>query len=248
MLEVFICEDDPEQRKQITKYVSDYIMIENLDMKIIMSTGSSEDILSYLRSNQVTGLYFLDVDLKEDKSGIALGAEIRQYDNRGAIVFITTHSELTYLTFTYKVEAMDYITKDKFTDIQKRIIDCIDTANERYLMNKHSNRKIFQIKSGDKMIGVDYSDILFFETSSQLHKIILHATNRQVEFYGKLKDILEMDNRFYRCHHSYVVNKDNIAEVDMTKREIRMTNGQICYASSRFLKGLKDIVQHKSNV
>lgn len=73
--------------------------------------------------------------------------------------------------------------------------------------------------------------------------MILHAKNRQVEFYGKLKALLEMDSRFYRCHNSYVVNKDNISEIDFATREIQMVNGQICYASSRFLKGLKDIVQ-----
>lgn len=244
MLEIFVCEDDPEQRKRLNSYIENYIMMENLDMKLVISTGRSQDILDYLQNNRVTGLYFLDVDLQEEKSGIALGAEIRQYDSLGAIVFVTTHSELTYLTFTYKVEAMDYITKDKFTDIRQRVIECIDTANTRYLQNKYNNIKKFQTKSGDKMISVDYNDILFFETSPQLHKIILHAKNRQVEFYGKLKDILEMDSRFYRCHNSFVVNKDNIAEVDTKNREIRMINGEICYASSRFLGGLKDIIPH----
>lgn len=244
MLEIFVCEDDPEQRKRLSSYIENYIMMENLDMKLVISTGHSQEIIDYLQNNRVTGLYFLDVDLQEEKSGIALGAEIRQYDSLGAIVFVTTHSELTYLTFTYKVEAMDYITKDKFTDIRQRIIECIDTANKRYLQNKYNNIKKFQTKSGDKMISVDYNDILFFETSPQLHKIILHAKNRQVEFYGKLKDILEMDSRFYRCHNSFVVNKDNIAEVDTKNREIRMINGEICYASSRFLGGLKDIIPH----
>ncbi|CAH1196847.1 Accessory gene regulator protein A [Paenibacillus auburnensis] len=244
MLEIFVCEDDPEQRKRLNSYIENYIMMENLDMKLVISTGRSQEIIDYLQNNRVTGLYFLDVDLQEEKSGIALGAEIRQYDSLGAIVFVTTHSELTYLTFTYKVEAMDYITKDKFTDIRQRVIECIDTANTRYLQNKYNNIKKFQTKSGDKMISVDYNDILFFETSPQLHKIILHAKNRQVEFYGKLKDILEMDSRFYRCHNSFVVNKDNIAEVDTKNREIRMINGEICYASSRFLGGLKDIIPH----
>ncbi|AIQ48896.1 histidine kinase [Paenibacillus sp. FSL R7-0273] len=244
MLEIFVCEDDPEQRKRLNTYIENYIMMENLDMKLVISTGRSQDVLDYLQNNRVTGLYFLDVDLQEEKSGIALGAEIRQYDSLGAIVFVTTHSELTYLTFTYKVEAMDYITKDKFTDIRQRVIECIDTANTRYLQNKYNNIKKFQTKSGDKLISIDYNDILFFETSPQLHKIILHAKNRQVEFYGKLKDILEMDSRFYRCHNSFVVNKDNITEVDTKNREIRMINGEICYASSRFLGGLKDIIPH----
>ncbi|EDX66419.1 LytTR family DNA-binding domain-containing protein [Bacillus cereus] len=243
MLEIFICEDEIEQRERLKKYIENYIMIENLDMKIVVCTGEPQEVIDYLKENNSTGLYFLDVDLQADKSGIALGAEIRHYDTRGSIVFITTHSELTYLTFAYKVEAMDYITKDEFTDIQKRVIDCIDTANKRYITNRHGNKKIFQTKLGDKVISVNYDEILFFETSSQLHKIILHGMNRQVEFYGKLKEIVELDSRFYRCHNSYVVNKDNIAEIDMKKREVYMVNGEVCYASSRFLKGLKNIVQ-----
>ncbi|MFC6333162.1 LytR/AlgR family response regulator transcription factor [Paenibacillus septentrionalis] len=241
MLEVFICEDNDEQRRQLTKYISDYIMMENLDMKITLSTAHSKEILDYVKANNVVGLYFMDVDLKEEKNGILIAAEIREYDHQGSIVFVTTHSELTYLTFTYKVEAMDYISKDQYTDIQKRVIECINTAYQRYVKNSYTNRKLFQVKSGEKMISIDYNDILFFETAVQPHKLILHAVNRQVEFYYKLKDVLSMDSRFYRCHNSFVVNKDNIAEVDIAKREIIMINGQKCFVSNRYLKGLKGV-------
>lgn len=58
MLEIFICEDDEEQRKRLTKYVTDYIMIENLDMKVVVSTAHSNDIIEYLQQNNTTGLYF----------------------------------------------------------------------------------------------------------------------------------------------------------------------------------------------
>lgn len=241
MLEVFICEDNEEQRKQLTKIISDYIMIENLDMKITLSTAHSKEILDYVKKNDVIGLYFMDVDLKEDRNGIVIAAEIREYDYQGSIVFVTTHSELTYLTFTYKVEAMDYIAKDQFTDIKNRVIECVKIAYNRYMKNSYTNRKLFQVKSGEKVISVDYNDILFFETAVQPHKLILHTVNRQVEFYCKLKDVLEMDERFYRCHNSYVVNKDNIAEIDIARREIIMINGQKCFASNRYLKGLKGV-------
>jgi two-component system response regulator AgrA len=241
MLEVFICEDNDEQRSQLTRYISDYIMIENLDMKITLSTAHSKEIIDYVQNHNVVGLYFMDVDLKEDKNGIVTAAEIREHDPQGSIVFVTTHSELTYLTFTYKVEAMDYISKDQYTDMKKRVLECVNTAYNRYMKNNYNNRKLFQVKSGEKMISVDYNDILFFETALQPHKLILHTVNRQVEFYYKLKDVLSMDSRFYRCHNSFVVNKDNIAEIDTARREIIMINGQKCFASNRYLKGLKGV-------
>ncbi|WP_096437912.1 LytR/AlgR family response regulator transcription factor [Alteribacter populi] len=238
MLDIFVCEDDPQQRERVTQYIQDYIMIEELDMNVTLSTDNPDEIISYLQTNNVNGLYFLDVDLKHEKSGIVLGAEIRKYDSRGSIVFVTSHSELTYLTFLYKVEALDYIIKDDFTDLQKRVIDCIVTANERYISDGSETNKRFQIESGDRVISEEYADILFFETSSKLHKIIMHTDSRQVEFYGKLKEIEGLDSRFYRCHNSFVVNIENIVDINKKTREITMVNGEVCYASSRYLKGL----------
>ena len=49
------------------------------------------------------GCYFLDIQLEVDINGIKLGSEIRKYDPIGNIIFVTSHSELTYLTFVYKV-------------------------------------------------------------------------------------------------------------------------------------------------
>ena len=50
--------------------------------------------------------------IRSDINGIKLGSEIRKYDPIGNIIFVTSHSELTYLTFVYKVSAMDFIFKD----------------------------------------------------------------------------------------------------------------------------------------
>ncbi|WP_277750313.1 LytR/AlgR family response regulator transcription factor [Halobacillus litoralis] len=237
-MDVFICEDDLQQKKRITQYIENYIMMENLDMKVAISTDDPDEIINYLEENRVNGLYFLDVDLQHEKTGIVLGAEIRKHDSRGSIVFVTSHSELTYLTFLYKVEAMDYIIKDDFTDLQQRVIACIETANERHLATSTESSQRFQIKSGDKVISEEYKEILFFETSSKLHKIIMHTDSRQVEFYGKLKEVESLDDRFYRCHNSFVVNKDNIQSIDKKSREITMVNGESCFASSRYMKGL----------
>ena len=62
-----------------------------------------------------------DIQLEADINGIKLGSEIRKYDPIGNIIFVTSHSELTYLTFVYKVSAMDFIFKDDPTIS----IDCL---------------------------------------------------------------------------------------------------------------------------
>ena len=99
MLNVFICEDNTIERNKFEKIIKDIIMIENLDMDVSLSTGNPEDILSYLDNNSVSGLYFLDIDLKNKNNGLKLAEKIREYDPRGFIVFVTTHAEMSYLTF-----------------------------------------------------------------------------------------------------------------------------------------------------
>ncbi|MHC9532742.1 LytR/AlgR family response regulator transcription factor [Dellaglioa sp. L3N] len=238
MLDIFVCEDQKEQREKIVKYITNYIMIENLDMRLALATANPEEVLAYLEESDKEGLYLLDIDLKHKMNGINLGAEIRKKDPTGDIVFITTHSEMTYLNFIYKVAAMDFIFKDNFAEVQSRIVSCLQVVNERkQTKNKGTNRKFVQ-KIDDKIISVDYNEIMFFE-SSRLHKIVLHMDNRQVEFYGKLKEIEKEHGFFIRCHNSFVVNINNIQEVDFKKKEILLKNGEICYGSARMIKTLQ---------
>lgn len=239
MLRIFVCEDNKEQRERFAKIIQDITLIENFDMELTMTTAKPDDILNYLSENDISGLYFLDIDLKSSINGIELAAKIRQSDPRGFIVFITTHSEMSYLTFIYKVEAMDYIIKDNYNNIKERIHQCIVDAHKKYSAKATDLQKVFSMKADDKIINVEYSKILFFETSSTIHKVIVHTLDRQIEFYAKLKDIeSKLDSRFYRCHKSFIVNKDNIREIDLNNRCLKMVNGQTCLISTRMMKGL----------
>lgn len=240
MLNIFICEDNDKQLNRFTKLVEDIIMIENFDMNLALSTKNPNDILDFLTANNGTGLYFLDIDLKSTINGIQLAEKIREFDPRGFIVFITTHAEMSYLTFIYKVEAMDYIIKDNYENIRERLHQCIINANKKYCSKATELQKNFTIKVDDKIINVEYNKILFFETSSNIHKVILHAENRQIEFYAQMKDVEDKldSDIFYRCHKSFIINKNKIKEIDTKNRIAYMSNGEECLISTRLIKGL----------
>lgn len=241
MLKIFICEDNKVQRQKFESIIENTIIIENYDMTLQLSTENPFEIIYYLKSNNTSGLYFLDIDLHSDINGINLAEKIREYDPRGFIVFITTHAEMSYLTFLYKVEAMDYIIKDNYNNIKQRIDECIKNAYNKYKSKVSDLHKVFSIKVDDKIINMDLDEIIFFETSSTIHKVILHSKNRQVEFYGKMKEVENMlSNKFCRCHNSFIINKDNIKEIDRKNRIAYMTNGEECLISTRGIKNLLD--------
>lgn len=146
MLPVFICEDNRMQRERLTKYIEDYIMVEHFDMKLELSTGDPFELVSRMPTHQGMGLYFLDIDLGQpDMNGFELAQEIRKFDPRGFIIFITTHAELSYMTFTYKVEALDYIIKDDIDLLHDRVLACMKQAEERISNDQARYAEVFYV-------------------------------------------------------------------------------------------------------
>ena len=109
MLNIFVCEDDTVQRKSIVQIIKNTVLIEELDMQLILDTPNPYELLETVKTSQNTGIYFLDIDLKCDMNGMKLAQQIRLYDPRCFIIFVTSHSELSYMTFQYRVEAMDFV-------------------------------------------------------------------------------------------------------------------------------------------
>lgn len=239
MLNIFVCEDNDVQRRTIVQIIQNTVLIEELDMQLVLDAGDPYVLLEQVKASQNTGIYFLDIDLNSSMNGMKLAQQIRLFDPRGFIIFITAHSELSYMTFQYRVEAMDFVLKDNPAEAKVKIRECLLNAMERYTLQTSKTHKVYTVETGSRKISVDYDDIFFFETSGNIHKVILHAKDRQIEFSGTMKELTStLGGSFVRCHRSYLVNKNNIKEVDVKNRIIYFTNGETCLMSTRMMKEL----------
>ena len=87
----------------------------------------------------------------------------------------------------------------------------------------------------EKEFCINFDEIYYFETSENIHKVILHAQNQILEFQAKLKEIEpELDKRFCRCHRSFIINTD----INLKERTITLTNNDIVLASKTGIKKL----------
>lgn len=239
MLHIFLCEDNEQQRNMLAQIIEKAVLIENFDLDFRCSSADPHEILKQMEGMTGTGLYFLDIDLQTDMNGLVLAQQIRKLDPRCFIVFITTHSEMSYMTFSYKVEAMDFILKDNPQTLQNRMHQCIIDAYTKYSSPYNLEQKNFTITTADKEYCVPLDDILFFETSEHVHKLRLHTVSRIIEFSSSLKDLeTALDERFFRCHRSYIINRNHIKEIDLKKHIILMSNHETCLLSARAKKKL----------
>jgi len=242
MLPIFICEDDPTQRKRLEQYINNYIVIENLDMEIVLSTDNPAILLNHLENHpELAGLYFLDVDLGHEIDGISLAVHIRRLDFMGSIVFITTHSGLAPSIFKHKVEALDYIIKDaEPKKIQQGVVDCLQNMHQRYSSAKPVEEKFFKIQNAGKLHLFPLDEILFFETSTLQKKLVVHLENGDLLFTGKVKEIEEANPLFIRIHKSVVANKNNIRSVNSKEMFVEFSNGDKRPISPKGLKLIKE--------
>ncbi|MBU3093331.1 LytTR family DNA-binding domain-containing protein [Clostridium sp. CM028] len=240
MLGIIICEDNEHQKKQIENIIKDELINLKIDLEIELSTRKYEEVIAYVKSNKERiFIYFLDVDLKDQISGIELAKIIRKYDSKGYIVFITAHSEMSLLTFKYKVQALDYILKGDIKSIKNKINECILESCNDYNKNNTKEKVTIAINLGNRITNFSLCDMLFFETTTITHKLRLHTNNGQFEFYGKLKDFeVELNSCFYKAHKSYLVNITNINSIDKQNRIIYFVNDETCFVSAMYLKGL----------
>lgn len=240
MLKIYVCEENPKERKAISDIITKTICMEEYDMALVLATGSPHQLLKKVRETPSAAVYFLDAELNSDINGIELALRIRLLDPRGFIIFIASHKDLFPLMFQYKLEVMDCIDKNEFRRLPERVFDCLKRANELYTALTNTVHKLFRFKVGSQLITLPMDSTLYFETSPSSHRIIAHTLNQTTEFYGSIRKLtLQADERFLLSHRSCLVNRDFILSVDFVRLQICLANGEICPVSVRQLKLFK---------
>ena len=230
MLDIYVCEDNKGQLEFISTFIADYCVIRNEDARVVLATSSPDEVLAHYKESQNPALFFLDIALGVEMNGIGLASEIRKLGKKATIVFLTIHPEMVFLTYQYKVEALDFIVKGTPEDIKDRVRSCIEATIARNIISDQA--KTLQIKIYDKVIFLNMDDIICIETTAMRNKLRLYTMERRLEFNGELKAVEALlDERFVRCHRSYIINSEKIASIDKKNNIATMVNSSVCFVS-----------------
>ena len=86
----------------------------------------------------------------------------------------------------------------------------------RLLAERQDPAEMFTLRTGETVRHVPLRDILFFETSSMPHHVLLHTANSRMDFLGSLNELeIRLGNRFIRTRRAYLVAAYKIETIDL---------------------------------
>jgi DNA-binding LytR/AlgR family response regulator len=234
-MKIAICDDTELDLKNLESLISQYSKQYNIPITIesYYDPNILLNHIQYFKQSEYA-IYFLDIIMQQN--GIDVAGQIRKTDPDVPIVFTTSSKE--YAIDAFKVRAYDYILKPI---VKNELFECLNKLTQTI---KSTHKNVFNIKIEDlSYVTINVNEISFIEQKER--RIVYHMTNGKTytttSIRGKFLDEIpfkyDMYN-FINCHHSFVVNMNQIASVD--DYSFTMKNGDNIPISKRILKAVRD--------
>lgn len=234
MLNIYLCEDDPQQRQYYATVIADILQKTTDEETKLFQTDNPHDILRVAKRpllNKEQRLYFLDIHLAADIDGMQLASAIRQIDTVSEIVFLTTDTEQMPVAFRLQLKALDYILKDQSETV---LIDAFSRCIEKLQGNTTPSKPLFQIRVGRQQIRYPFEEVMFICTNGKKGILELHTRQACEEFRGTIRELLAQYPLLLQIHQGIVINPDNVIRMDDHQRFLTLRNGEKCEISYRY--------------
>ena len=200
MLTIAICEDDSVFAGELREKTDRYLARRELEGVVRMF----EDGEQLLGSRQNLDVILMDIKLP-GRNGVKIAGQLRDEGSRGQIIFITSFREYVFQAFD--LEAVHYLIKPVSAE---KFCSAMDRAVRRVFRDLG---KTLLLTEGDRTVRICQRDIVYCEVFD--HRLFIHTVTGRHQTSGTLDSLEEkLDGRFFRCHRSYLVNMDLVADKD----------------------------------
>lgn len=198
MITVSICEDEAFFASELERLLREYCGLKGIRFSI--STFSNGEKL--LVSNQAPDIILMDIKLP-GSDGMEIVQRLRRLGGGCQVIFITAFQKYVFQAFD--LDAVHYILKPATAE---KLFPALDKAIKRLSAD---GGKTFFVSNGTSASRIFLKNILYFDALD--HRITVHTLSGTVQFFGSLDAVREnLDDRFFRCHRSYLVNMDHVTE------------------------------------
>lgn len=213
MLRIAICDDETTFLTQLHSILSAW---HHKTFPLLIETFDNGDALLKSHTESPYDIILLDV-VMPIFNGIEVAREIRRHDTNVKIIYLSSVRE--YAVDAYAVKATNYLLKPIDTT---KLYQCLEELCNELLKD---NQTCIHIRCTNIVHKIFLYDIEYAEAQNK--HTLFTLRNKQIldsidslSFYN---DKLTLNDGFFKCHRSYIVNINHIDSY--TTKEIRMRSG-----------------------
>ena len=195
---VVICEDEPHFASHLRDLVRQYVQQKDWDAAILLYASGEE----FLCSGITPDMILMDIKLP-GQNGMDIMKRLRESGCSSQVIFITAYPEYVFQAFD--LDAIHYLEKPLD---QQKLFSAMDKAWKRAVSDIG---KTILLTNRAIVSRVRIKDIVYCEVFN--HQTIIHTMTGQYNYSGTLDSLeQELDDHFFRCHRSYLVNLGYIVD------------------------------------
>jgi DNA-binding LytR/AlgR family response regulator len=237
-LKCLVVDDEPLAREVLEQYIMDCPSLE-----LIQVCSDAIEAGEYLRTGQAD-LIFLDINMPR-LSGIRF---VKTLTQPVLIIFTTAYPE--FAAEGFESDAVDYLVKPfSFERFMKAVNKAVELdefrKNKEQAINGHScqNREFILLRADKKIYKINFSDILFFESTGDYIKV--YSREKRLVIHETFKNLIVQlpEDQFIRVHKSYIVSLAGIRLLEGNQVDV---TGHLIPIGSVYKEGLLEKLNMKN--
>lgn len=200
-LRCLVLDDEPLGREIIEEYINNTPFLE-----LVASFGKPVEALDFMNKNKID-ILLTDIEMPQI-NGLEL---IDAIYNKPLIIFITAYRD--YAIQSFESGVVDYLVKpvpyNRFIKAVSRAKELINPKIESQESLQYELDRFF-IKSDNKLVKIEFKDIIYIEALKDYLRIHISEKERYVT-HSTMKSMEEkLPDYFFRIQRSYIINTNHI--------------------------------------
>ena len=229
MISIAICDDELPELERAHSFFTKYIQAHPQYEYTIDSFSGPLELLSYVEKHGGFDIYLLDVYMA-GMLGTDAARELRQLNDRGEIIFLTTSRD--HAIDAFEVDATQYLVKP-YTE--STFSSALDKVLNRINIER---RHMITLKTSEGMVRLFTRNVVFTESGRNNYQIIHTIPGEKMEVRMTATELFELlsQNKFFvRCGVSINLNLKYIRQI--SKDTITFDTGeQLAYPYRAYQK------------
>ncbi len=231
MISFVLCDGNLQILNRLAKSLEGIFFRNDISAEISFQSTVAHDVLNYVSTNKVDVL-ILDINLKASITGFDIANAVRKKNKDVYIIFSTGHLE--YALMAYKYKTFDYLSKPVCDErLEETILRLVEDR-------KNIGKKFVKI---DRNTIINANDINYIKKDGM--KLIFCTANRNYEIYSSFSKIEScLPDNFIRCHKSYIINVNNIANLTANENTIFFDHNVTCFIGAKYKNKLLEVFKY----